>query len=57
VANSLRRLLEAVGLQRRARNALAIDGTVEEAFSPMRSRWAAEAAAEAAAAAKEGVTE
>jgi hypothetical protein len=48
VANSLRRLLEAVGLQRRPRNALAIDGTAEEVFSPMRSRWAAEAAAAAA---------
>jgi hypothetical protein len=45
-ANSLKRLLEAVGLQRRPRNALAIDGTVEAVpFSPMRARWAAEAAA------------
>jgi hypothetical protein len=49
-ANSLRRLLESVGLQRRPRNVLAIDGTVEAPFSPLRARWAAEA--EAAAAAK-----
>jgi hypothetical protein len=46
-ANSLRRLLEAVGLQRRPRNALAIDGEVE-VFSPMRARWAEAEAAEAA---------
>jgi hypothetical protein len=52
VANSLRRLLEAVGLQRRPRNALAIDGEVE-VFSPMRARWADEAAA----AAKQEVSE
>jgi hypothetical protein len=47
-ANSLRRLLEAVGLQRRPRNALAIDGTIEEPFSPMRARWAEQEAAAAA---------
>jgi hypothetical protein len=57
MTNSLRRALEAIGLQRRPRNALTLDGTVEEAFSPMRSRWAAEAAAEAAAAVKEGSSE
>jgi hypothetical protein len=53
-ASHLRRLFETLGLQRRPRNALAIDGEVEALpFSPMRARWAAEAAA----AAKEGAAE
>jgi hypothetical protein len=52
-SNSLRRLLEAIGLQRRPRNALAIDGTGEEVFSPMRQRWL-EAEAKAT---KEGAAE
>jgi hypothetical protein len=46
----LRRVLEALGLERKCRDALLIDGTVEEPFSPMRARWAE---AEAAAAAKQ----
>jgi hypothetical protein len=46
----LRRVLEALGLERKARDVTLIDGTVEAPFSPLRARWAAEA--EAAAAAK-----
>jgi hypothetical protein len=49
VAANLRRLLEAVGLERRAR-ALSPDGVEVEVFSPLRARWAQEAAAEAEAA-------
>jgi len=44
-AGNLRRLLEAVGLQRRPRNALTLDDG-SEAFSPMRARWAAGVATE-----------
>jgi hypothetical protein len=43
-ANSLRRLLEAVGLQRRAKTVTA-DGVEIQAFSPMTARWAAAEAA------------
>jgi hypothetical protein len=50
----LRRVLEALGLERKCRD-VTLDGTVEEPFSPIRARWQAEA--EAAAAAKEGATE
>jgi hypothetical protein len=47
----LRRVLEALGLERKCRD-VTLDGTVEALpFSPMRARWAAEA--EAAAAAKD----
>jgi hypothetical protein len=53
-ASHLRRILETLGLERKARDVTLIDGTVEAPFSPMRARWQAEA--EAAAAAK-GVTE
>jgi hypothetical protein len=52
-ASHLRRILETLGIERKCRDALLIDGEVEEVFSPMRARWAAEAAA-AAKAAKEG---
>jgi hypothetical protein len=45
----LRRVLEALGLQRKCRD-VTLDGEVE-VFSPMRARWAAEAAA------AKGVTE
>jgi hypothetical protein len=38
-ANSLRRLLEAIGLQRRQRGLTLDDGAVE-VFSPMKARWA-----------------
>jgi hypothetical protein len=48
VANSLRRLLEAVGLQRRSRDVTTVDGGEIEVFSsPMRARWAEDAAKEA----------
>jgi hypothetical protein len=43
--NSLRRALESLGLRRRPRNVLAIDGEVEAPWSPMRERLRAEAAA------------
>jgi hypothetical protein len=49
----LRRILETLGFERKARDVTLIDGTVEAPFSPMRARWAE---AEAAAAAK-GATE
>jgi hypothetical protein len=51
--NSLRRALETLGLERKARDVTLIDGTVEAPFSPMRARWAEAEAAKAA----EGVTE
>jgi hypothetical protein len=51
VAANLRRLLEAVGLERRAKTVTA-DGVEIEAFSPMRARWAAEEAAAAKGAAE-----
>jgi hypothetical protein len=51
-ASHLRRILESLGLERKCRDALLIDGEVEEPFSPMRARWAAEAEAAAAEAAK-----
>jgi hypothetical protein len=45
-ASHLRRILESLGLERKARDVLTLDGTVEAApFTPMRARWAAEAAA------------
>jgi hypothetical protein len=53
-ASHLRRILESLGLERKCRDALLIDGEVEEVFSPMRARWAE---AEAAAAAKVEVGE
>jgi hypothetical protein len=52
-ASHLRRILESLGLERKCRDALLIDGEVEEPFSPMRMRWAEEAAA----AAKQGAAE
>jgi hypothetical protein len=45
--NTLRRALEALGLERKARD-VTPDGVEIEIFSPMRARWAAEAAAAAA---------
>jgi hypothetical protein len=42
-ANSLRRLLEAVGLQRRPRDLSLVEGVASQPFSPMRSRMRAEA--------------
>jgi hypothetical protein len=42
-ANSLRRLLEAVGLQRRPRDLSLVEGVASQPFSPMRSRLRAEA--------------
>jgi hypothetical protein len=48
----LRRLFEVLGLERKARD-VTVDGVAIEVFSPMRQRWAEEAAA----AAKRGVTE
>jgi hypothetical protein len=50
-ASHLRRILETLGLERKARDVSALNGSsVElfEPFSPMRSRWAAEEAAKAA---------
>jgi hypothetical protein len=44
--NSLRRALETLGIERRAKTVTA-DGIEVEAFSPLRHRWAAEAAAAA----------
>jgi hypothetical protein len=48
-ASHLRRLFEALGIERKARD-VTVDGVEVEVFSPMRARWAQ---AEAAAAAKE----
>jgi hypothetical protein len=50
-ASHLRRLFEVLGIDRKARDVT--PGSEVEIFSPMRARWAAEAAA----AAKEGATE
>jgi hypothetical protein len=45
-ASHLRRLLEVLGIERRARDVSPLDGGGEiEVFSPMRSRWQAEAEA------------
>jgi hypothetical protein len=52
-ASHLRRILETLGLERKARDVTGGDGEALQLFSPMRARWAE---AEAAAAAK-GVTE
>jgi hypothetical protein len=53
-ASHLRRILESLGLERKARDVLTLDGTVEAApFSPMRARWAEAEAAEAAKGATE----
>jgi hypothetical protein len=49
--NSLRRALETLGIERKARD-VTLDGHEVEVFSPMRARWQAEAAKAA-----EGVTE
>jgi hypothetical protein len=46
-ASHLRRLFEVLGLERRARDVTMLDGTVDAPFSPLRARWAAEAAAAA----------
>jgi hypothetical protein len=47
-ASHLRRILESLGLERKARD-VTLDGVeVEEVFSPMRLRWAEAEAAEAA---------
>ena len=43
-ASHLRRMLETLGLERKARD-VTPDGVEVEVFSPMRARWAAEAAA------------
>jgi hypothetical protein len=51
-ASHLRRILETLGLERKARDVTLIDGTVEAPFSPLRARWQAEAAKAA-----EGATE
>jgi len=51
-ASHLRRILETLGLERKARD-VTLDGVEVEVFSPMRQRWAEEAAA----AAKRGTTE
>jgi hypothetical protein len=45
-ASHLRRLLEVLGVERKARD-VTPDGVEVEVFSPMRARWAAEAAAAA----------
>jgi hypothetical protein len=45
--NSLRRALETIDIKRQPRDAMLIDGTVEAPFSPLRARWAEEAAAAA----------
>jgi hypothetical protein len=50
-ASHLRRILETLGLERKARD-VTLDGVEVEVFSPMRARWQAEAAAAA-----KGVTE
>jgi len=50
-ASHLRRILETLGLERKARD-VTLDGHEVEVFSPMRARWQAEAAKAA-----EGVTE
>jgi hypothetical protein len=47
-ASHLRRILEVLGLERKARD-VTPDGVEVEVFSPMRARWAEDAAAEAAA--------
>ena len=44
-ASHLRRILETLGLERKARD-VTPDGVELEVFSPMRARWAADAAAE-----------
>jgi hypothetical protein len=44
MTNSLRRVLETLGLERKARDVTLIDGTVEAPWSPMRERLRAEAA-------------
>ena len=54
-ASHLRRILETLGLDRRARD-VTLDGVELDVFSPMRARWA-EAEAAAAAAAKQGGAE
>jgi hypothetical protein len=46
-ASHLRRLFEVLGLERRPRDVTLIDGTVDAPFSPLRARWAEEAAAAA----------
>jgi hypothetical protein len=46
-ASHLRRLFEVLGLERRARDVMLIDGTVEAPWSPMRERLRAEATAAA----------
>jgi hypothetical protein len=46
-ASHLRRLFEALGLERQARDVTLIDGTVEAPWSPMRERLRAEAVAAA----------
>jgi hypothetical protein len=53
MTNSLRRTLETLGLERKARD-VTVDGVEVEPFSPMRARWAE---AEAAAAAKGAIIE
>jgi hypothetical protein len=50
-ASHLRRILETLGLERKARD-VTLDGVEVDVFSPMRARWQAEAAKAA-----EGVTE
>jgi hypothetical protein len=52
----LRRVLEALGLERKCRD-VTLDGVEVEVFSPMRARWRAEAEAAEAAEAAKGATE
>jgi hypothetical protein len=46
-SSHLRRLFETLGIKRQPRDLTLIDGTVEAPFSPLRARWAEEAAAAA----------
>jgi hypothetical protein len=43
-SSHLRRIFETLGLRRTPRDVTLIDGTVEAPFSPMRQRWAEDAA-------------
>jgi hypothetical protein len=56
MTNSLRRVLESLGLQRRPRN-VTVDGVELEPFSPMRARWQAEAEATAKREGDVGITD
>jgi hypothetical protein len=45
-ASHLRRILETLGLERKARDVLTLEGVEAVPFSPMRARWATEAVEE-----------